>query len=138
MIKVLVFNVYCDNDFYWNLDSFPRVMKNDELKDTVCIFLDNPSPQDILDVINKIRTEFKNSFRSVKDKDYVRDAIYGALGHIIKTRSDISSVDNDYWETDLDIGNYSMSLTLHDYVEEEIVFSNTGGRKLMGYIDFDN
>lgn len=64
MIKLLVIEINDEKSFQWNFKSFPReVRKDGKLKNEVFIFLDNPTDDEIHNIIFKAADEFVDSIK---------------------------------------------------------------------------
>lgn len=147
-IKILMFRVCSDGDFYWNINSFPR--EKDEcgdLQNTVLVFLKNPTMEDIKDFVRKIAKEFKESFSACKGREWLyeeRDDIYNTLLKSINVDENLRLNEFDYnceingfcdicWSN----GNYDMDLKLIDYIEKEIAFANCAENTRLQMIDIN-
>lgn len=138
-IKVLRFQISNDGDFKWNCMSYPRKqMEWGELENSIMIYFKDASPSDIAACIRTIANEFKNSF------DYFRKSCFDFLtrvyDNLMETADEIQEADS--LETDCltyeECGNYSMDLSLFDYIEESITFDNTNEKCTITYFDTFN
>lgn len=147
-IKILMFRVNSDGDFYWNLNSFPR--DKDEFgsfEDTILMFLKNPTIDDIKDLVKKIANEFKENFSVWEGKESLleeRDDIYNTL---LKSIDVDENLKFNWFGYDYEIkdfcnicwsdGNHNMDLKLMDYVEREIEFANCAEKTKLHMINID-
>lgn len=150
-IKVLRFQVSDDGDFKWNCTSYPRKqMEWGGLENSIVIYFKDASPTDIATCIRTIANEFKNSVDCFYKVDYfgindgnMRPAFSFSTyvyDNLMETADEIQEADS--LETDCltyeDCGNYSMDLSLFDYIEESITFANTNEKCNIAYFDTFN
>ena len=143
-IKVILFRVNSDGDFYWNLKSFPRERDDDGyLKDFVLIYLKNPTLDDIKTVVKKIIEEFRESFSTHRELLFeVRDDICQKLNDSINVdengklkKFDYDGEVTSFCEVGWSSGNYDMDLKLMSYVEKEVTYANCNEKEVLTFID---
>lgn len=130
-IYLLLLQIHSDGDFYRKLKSFPE--ERDELgyrMDEVCIYLKNPTEDDIRKTLFQIADEFAESFdgkvnyMGLKDK-YVQE---------FKDEHNFSRL-LKYGEFYKEYGNQSLSVKLIPYTIKKIKFHNTGKIERIGQFD---
>lgn len=128
---LLLLQIHSNGDFYWKLKSFPE--ERDELgyrMDEVCIYLKNPTEDDIRKTLFQIADEFAESFdgkvnyMDLKDK-YVAE---------FKDENNFMRL-LEYGEFYENYGNQSLSVHLIPYVTKSIKIHNTGEVKEIGQFD---
>lgn len=121
-IKLLKIRISDDGDFYWNLESFKR-------EDNIAlIYLENPTTNDLKEVLNQVADEFEKSFEA--DKDWLEE-VKNVIVHELKRdyRLERLLVSGGY---NNDFGNYSLDVELIDYVQKEVKIYNTNEVKTIG------
>lgn len=127
-IKMLVFRVYSDGDFYWDSKTFPREINECGYKtDDIIIYFDNPTIEDINKVLLVLAEDFENSFNTSREtlnsvkNDIVQKLVSCAFENKFENKGTIRNyVDIDYTD-----GNYGMNLKLFSFTKKNIKFYNT-------------
>ena len=130
MIKLLVIEINDEKSFQWNFKSFPReVRKDGTLKNEVFIFLDDPTDDEIHDIIFKAADEFVDSIKDSHDE---------------RAHSFANVLVNDFKfdfniETLIKYGEFSRykmyTVKLIPYITKKIKFHNTGEVKEISQFD---
>lgn len=128
-LYLLLLQIHSDGDFYWKLKSFPE--EKDELgdrMDEVCIYLKNPTEDDIKKILNQIADEFEESF------DSHREYIMQLKDKYIKAFKNVNNIRDliEYGEFGHDFGNQSLEVKLIPYIHSKIKVHNTNESMYIG------
>lgn len=139
-IKMLIFKVDTDGDFYWNSKTFPRNKNKFGYDDWIVIYFKNPTKYDIQQVVELIAKEFKESFEAINN--YSKDYCNEVCEYLLKSVELKDMTDNDYISCGYKYNGfanvrhtnsvYSMELKLINYVEQEISFINSDDKMILG------
>ena len=132
MIKLLMIEINDEDAFQWNFKSFPREVRQDgKLKNEVFIFLDDPTDDEIHDIIFKAADEFADS---IKDNS---DARAHSFANVLV--SDFKFEFNI--ETLIKYGDFSRykmyTLKLIPYMQRTIEIYNTKKNMNIGMLNID-